>query len=68
MEECIVHLMYDAVAEYKVRMSNSAPVQPDGVRDVKDNLLRVKMHRNEAENYNVQHEALQAPDKDLGKR
>ncbi len=67
MEECIVQFMYDAVAEYKVRMSTSAPVQPDGVRNVKDSLLRVRMHRNEAENYKVQREAVQALDKDLGK-
>jgi hypothetical protein len=66
IEECITQFMYDAVAEYKMRMSTTSPVQPDSVRNLKDNLMRVRMHRNESENYKVQREAVQALQKDLG--
>jgi hypothetical protein len=65
MEECVTQFMYDAVAEYRVRTLSASPVLPDSVRNLKDALLRVRMHQNQNENFKVQREAEMALERDL---
>ena len=65
IEECITQYMYDAVAEYRARSLISAPVLPDSVRNLKDALMRARIHRNDNENFRVQREAVAALEEDL---
>jgi len=66
VEECCSQFLYDAVAEHKVSRSSSKVVLPESVRRIKDALLRVRMHRNESENYQVQKRAAEDLERDAG--
>ena len=67
VEECITQYIYDAVAEHKALSLMSAPALPASVRTLKDQLMRVRVHKNVNENYKVQREAVGALNKDLGR-
>lgn len=67
VEECITQFIYDAVAEHKARSLMATPALPASVRTLKDQLLRVRVHKNTNENYKVQREAIGALNKDLGR-
>jgi hypothetical protein len=65
IEECVTQYMYDAVAEYRARSLIASPVLPDSVRNLKDSLMRARIHRNENANFRVQREAVIALEQDL---
>lgn len=65
VEECITQFMYDAVAEFKAQRLTAIPAQPASVRRIKDELLRVRIHRNENANYQVQLAEVGALNKDI---
>ena len=58
--------MYDAVAEFRVKQLLRGEIQPDSVRNLKEMLMRVRIHRNDTANYNVQIEAVAALKQDMG--
>lgn len=65
IEECVTQYMYDAVSEYRARSLIASPVLPDSVRNLKDSLMRARIHRNDNANFRVQREAVIALEQDL---
>lgn len=66
IEECITQFMYDAVAEYRARELIRGPILPDSVRNLKEHLMRVRIHQNESANFRVQRDAISALMHDAG--